>query len=57
MSVGIKDGSHDLILASDATASPTTSLQLMLATEQTGPIATKRWSEYRRPISGSTTDR
>ena len=45
MSVGKRDGTHDLLLASDATASPTTSVSLMLAEDSDG---IGQWTESRR---------
>lgn len=46
MSIGSKDGTHDISIASDASASPTTNVNLRIAVNP--ETNTKRWREYRR---------
>jgi hypothetical protein len=46
LSIGSQDGTHDIRIASDATASPTTAVDLRIAINP--ETNTKKWREYRR---------
>ena len=46
MSIGSQDGTHDLRIASDATGSPATSVELRIALDP--DTNAKKWREYRR---------